>query len=90
VRSRHKIHEIKSIPYLCARSLCRVAQAAQAQGESRYARGTNAFHAAEQLARRNGWTFGWKLIEVPGVGHDAAATSGSPQAVEAPGLGTGG
>jgi hypothetical protein len=37
-----------------------------------------------------GWTFGWKLIEVPGVGHDAAATSGSPQAVEAPGLGTGG
>jgi pimeloyl-ACP methyl ester carboxylesterase len=62
---------------------------AEAQGENRYVRGTRAFHAAERIAKRNGWAFGWKLIEVPGVGHDAAAMFGSPQAVEALGLGGG-
>ena len=62
---------------------------AEAQGDNRYVRGTRAFHAAEELAKRNGWVFGWKLIEVPGVGHDAAAMFGSPQAVEALGLGGG-
>ena len=63
---------------------------ARAQGDNRYDRGTHAFHAAEEVAKRNGWVFGWKLIEVPGVGHDAAAMLGSPQAVEALGLGGGG
>jgi hypothetical protein len=62
---------------------------AMAQGENRYVRGTRAFHEAEEVAKRNGWAFGWKLIEVPGVGHDAAAMFGSPQAVEALGLGGG-
>ncbi len=63
---------------------------ARAQGDNRYDRGTHAFHAAEEVARRNGWAFGWRLIEVPGVGHDAAAMFGSPQAVEALGLDGGG
>jgi pimeloyl-ACP methyl ester carboxylesterase len=63
---------------------------ARAQGDNRYDRGTHAFHAAEEVARRNGWAFGWKLIEVPGVGHDAAAMFDSPQAVEALGLDGGG
>ena len=63
---------------------------ARAQGDNRYDRGTHAFHAAEEVAKRNGWTFGWKLIEVPGVGHDAAAMFDSPQAVEALGLDGGG
>lgn len=62
----------------------------RAQGDNRYDRGTHAFHAAEEVAKRNGWTFGWKLIEVPGVGHDAAAMFDSPQAVEALGLDGGG
>ena len=62
---------------------------AQAQGENRYVRGTRAFHTAEEVAKRNGWAFGWKLIEVPGVGHDAAAMFGSPQAVDALDLGGG-
>jgi len=62
---------------------------ARAQGDNRYERGTHAFHEAEDVAKRNGWTFGWKLVEVPGVGHDAAAMFGSPQAVEALGLGAG-
>ena len=62
---------------------------ARAQGDNRYERGTHAFHQAEEVAKRNGWVFGWKLIEVPGVGHDAAAMFDSPQAVEALGLGAG-
>jgi dienelactone hydrolase len=62
---------------------------AEAQGENRYVRGTRAFHAAEDIAKRKGWPFGWKLIEVPGVGHEAAAMFGSPQAMEALGLGGG-
>jgi hypothetical protein len=62
---------------------------AEDQGGNRYVRGTRAFHAAEEVAKRNGWAFGWKLIEVPGIAHDAAAMFGSPQPVKALGLGGG-
>jgi hypothetical protein len=28
---------------------------------------------AEELAREKGWRFNWRLVEVPGVGHDGKA-----------------
>jgi hypothetical protein len=53
---------------------------AMQQGATRYERGRNAFHAAQDLARDKGWEFNWRLIEVPGVGHDARGMYHSPQA----------
>jgi hypothetical protein len=50
------------------------------QGATRLERGRNAYRAAEALAQRNGWTFNWRLVEVPGVGHDAPAMYGSREA----------
>lgn len=43
--------------------------AAVAQGQNRYLRGTNVFHAAQAEASRRGWPFQWQLIELPRVGH---------------------
>lgn len=50
------------------------------QGATRYERGRNTFHAAQELARDHGWEFNWRLIEVPGVGHDAKGMYHGPQA----------
>ena len=49
------------------------------QGATRYERGRNAFHAAQELARDKDWEFNWRLVEVPGVGHDAPGMYRSPQ-----------
>jgi len=46
---------------------------ADRQGTTRWERGQNAFHAARELARRRGWAFNWRLVAVPGVGHDHEA-----------------
>jgi poly(3-hydroxybutyrate) depolymerase len=54
---------------------------ARAQGDTRYARGINVFRAGETLAATRGWSFGWRLIEVPGVGHSAGAMFSAPQAL---------
>jgi poly(3-hydroxybutyrate) depolymerase len=51
---------------------------AMRQGSTRHARGLNAFHAAQALAKRRGWPFGWRLAEVPGVGHSASRMYRSP------------
>ena len=56
---------------------------ARAQGASRLARGLNAFNAAKSLAQARNWTFNWRLIELPGVGHDAGKMLSAPQASEA-------
>jgi pimeloyl-ACP methyl ester carboxylesterase len=56
---------------------------ARAQGASRLARGLNAFNAAKSLAQARSWTFNWRLIELPGVGHDAGKMLSAPQASEA-------
>jgi poly(3-hydroxybutyrate) depolymerase len=56
---------------------------AERQGENRYARGHNAFHAAQKLAQEQGWAFHWRLIEVPDVAHSARRMFGSPQAADA-------
>ena len=57
--------------------------AALAQGAKRYDRGLNAFLTAQTLAKSRGWPFNWRLVEVPGVGHDTRKMFNSPQALEA-------
>jgi len=54
-----------------------------AQGASRYQRGVNVFNAAKTLAQTRGWPFNWRLVELPGVGHNARKMFSAPQAVEA-------
>src|SRR5437868_13595277 len=39
--------------------------AAMKQGESRYERGKKCVALAEEVARKNGWEFGWRLVEAP-------------------------
>jgi pimeloyl-ACP methyl ester carboxylesterase len=56
---------------------------ARAQGASRHERGLNAFNAAKTLAQARGFPFNWRLIELPGVGHDARKMLSAPQASEA-------
>ncbi len=56
---------------------------AMAQGPNRYIRGVAAFRAAQQTAQAQGWAFGWRLLEVPGVGHNATKMFASAEAAEA-------
>jgi hypothetical protein len=56
---------------------------AMAQGPYRLARGRNAFRAAQGVAASHNWPFGWTLIEVPGVGHNATAMFNTPQTTAA-------
>ncbi len=46
-------------------------EGARRQGENRHRRGLAVFRQAERTARDNGWTFGWRLVEAPAVGHSA-------------------
>lgn len=43
---------------------------AMRQGKHRFARGKYFFDFAQEMARRQGWDFNWKLQVVPGVAHD--------------------
>ncbi|HEY6431519.1 MAG TPA: hypothetical protein VIZ17_06010 [Acetobacteraceae bacterium] len=56
---------------------------AMAQGPNRHARGVHVVRMAQDVASSHGWRLGWRLAEVPGVGHDATAMFGSAQALEA-------
>jgi pimeloyl-ACP methyl ester carboxylesterase len=56
---------------------------ARAQGGTRYERGQNTFRAAQSVARAHAWPCKWRLIEVPGVGHNARTIFASPQALAA-------
>ncbi|WP_146011794.1 MULTISPECIES: hypothetical protein [Burkholderia] len=56
---------------------------ADAQGPTRLARGLHAFQTAQAAARSRGWPFGWRLLEVRGVGHDVARMFASDEAVRA-------
>ena len=57
-----------------------VRDGAERQGANRFERGKNAFRAAQQLARDQDWTFNWRLLEVPEVGHSARRMFGSAEA----------
>lgn len=56
---------------------------ADRQGLNRYERGKNSFEKARRLALEKGWTFGWRLVEAPGVGHDHQAMFDAPACREA-------
>jgi hypothetical protein len=43
----------------------------------------NVFNAAKTLAQERGWRFNWRLVELPGVGHNARKMLAAPQASEA-------
>lgn len=53
---------------------------ALAQGPTRHERGLNAFRNARALAQARGWSFNWRLVEVPGVGHSARKMFAAPEA----------
>ena len=57
--------------------------AAKRQGKHRLARGENVFAAARALARSKGWTFNWRIVHAPGVGHSATHILNAPQAAKA-------
>ncbi len=52
--------------------------AAQAQGGTRYERGQNTFRAARAIAQAHAWPCNWRLVEVPGVGHNDHTIFASP------------
>ena len=56
---------------------------AQAQGATRYARGKNVFNAGQRVAQARGWAFNWRLVEAPGIAHNARKMFASPQAIDA-------
>lgn len=60
-----------------------VTPGAERQGANRLERGKNTFRTAQQLAQDRGWTFNWRLIEVPDVGHSARRMFGSAEALTA-------
>jgi pimeloyl-ACP methyl ester carboxylesterase len=56
---------------------------ARAQGASRHQRGMNMFDAGQKLAQTRGWTFNWRLVRLPGVGHDGEKMLAAKQAADA-------
>lgn len=56
---------------------------AMAQGPYRLARGRNAFNAAKAAAASHGWILGWRLVEVPDVGHSATNMFKAPATLAA-------
>ena len=57
--------------------------AAMLQGGNRLDRGRACFAFAAELARARGWTFGWRKVETPGIGHDAAEMFAAPEVAAA-------
>ena len=53
---------------------------ARAQGASRHQRGLNVFDEGQKLAQARGWTFKWRLVQLPGVGHDGQKMLAARQA----------
>lgn len=57
--------------------------AADRQGVTRIDRGRRTFAAARAIAATRGWSFGWTLMEVPGVGHNARSMFAGKEAARA-------
>jgi len=62
-----------------AQDLSKTNEATQ-QGATRLERGQNAYRAGQKAAQERGWTFNWRMAEVPGVGHSARRMFSSPEA----------
>jgi hypothetical protein len=43
----------------------------------------NTFNAARTLAQSRGWTLNWRLVELPGVGHNAQKMFAAKQVSDA-------
>ena len=56
---------------------------AERQGAFRLARGRACFEFAQKLAAERGWTFNWRKVETPGIGHDGGAMFAAPEMAEA-------
>jgi dienelactone hydrolase len=56
---------------------------AQRQGAFRLARGRNCFEFAQKLAAERGWTFNWRKVETPGIGHDGGAMFAAAEMADA-------
>ena len=56
---------------------------AMKQGATRIKRGRECFRLAAEVARRNGWPFHWRLVEVEGVGHGSSKMFASEKAAVA-------
>jgi poly(3-hydroxybutyrate) depolymerase len=57
-----------------------VSESAMRQGANRYERGVHVFQTAREVAHIKGWTFNWRLVEVPAIGHSARGMYASAQA----------
>ena len=53
------------------------------QGPHRYSRGRACFEFAQKLAAERGWTFNWRKVETPGIGHDGGGMFAAPEMAEA-------
>jgi pimeloyl-ACP methyl ester carboxylesterase len=56
---------------------------AMRQGPNRLARGRAAFAAAQALAKEKGWVCNWRLVETPGIAHEAAYMFAAKEAGDA-------
>jgi pimeloyl-ACP methyl ester carboxylesterase len=56
---------------------------AMAQGRTRFERGMKTFNEARELAASQNWPFNWRLVRLPGVGHNARKMFSAPEAIEA-------
>lgn len=61
--------------------------AALLQGPHRLARGRACFDFAQKLAAGRGWTFNWRKVETPGIGHDGGGMFAAPEMAAALGWG---
>jgi pimeloyl-ACP methyl ester carboxylesterase len=59
-----------------------VSEAAMRQGNNRLERGRFLFDSAERVADERGWRFGWQLVLVEDVGHDARGMLNAPEALD--------
>lgn len=60
---------------------------AQRQGPNRLERGRAVFDQAHRLAATRGWSFGWRLVLAPGVGHSSRGMLRAPQLDQAIAIG---
>jgi alpha-beta hydrolase superfamily lysophospholipase len=65
------------------RSMLENTRGARAQGRTRFERGRNFFKAGQALAKEKGWKFNWRLVTVPGIGHDGAGMFASSRIKQA-------
>lgn len=53
------------------------------QGSNRLERGHACFNAGQKLAKDHDWVFNWRVVETPGVGHEAAFMFAADEAGDA-------